>query len=62
MSLQTLAIIGMSPLRALLSGAPASLVPAPATIGANACVILVFLGIVVTTQPAWKHIEGHDPH
>jgi MFS family permease len=58
MSLQTLAIIGMGPLGGLISGALAQVVPAPVAVAACACVILVVLGTVVVTQPAWRSIEG----
>ena len=58
MSLQTLAIIGMGPLGGLLSGALAQVVPAPVAVGACASAILIFVGAVVATQPAWQHIEG----
>ena len=60
MSLQTLGIIGMSPLGALLSGALAQVADAPLAVGLCACAILVFLGAVVLTQPAWRHIEGEQ--
>jgi MFS family permease len=58
MSLQTLTIIGMSPLGALLSGALATAMPAPLAVSLAAALILVFLAAVVLTQPAWKHVEG----
>jgi hypothetical protein len=35
-------------------------VPAPLAVGACASAVLVFLGIVVGTQPAWRHIEGEE--
>ena len=60
MSLQTLGIIGMSPLGALLSGALAQVMDAPLAVGLCACAILVFLIAVVLTQPAWRHIEGEQ--
>jgi MFS family permease len=56
MSLQTLAIIGMSPLGAFLSGALATAIPAPLAVCLTAAVILVFLAAVVVTQPAWRDI------
>ena len=58
MSLQTLGIIGMGPLGGLLSGALATWVPAPAAVGATAVVILVVLGVIVATQPAWREVGG----
>lgn len=58
MSLQSLAIIGMSPLGGLFSGALASVVPAPLAVGACASIIFVFLAAVILTQSAWRHIEG----
>ena len=60
MSLQTLAIIGMGPLGGLLSGALAEAVDAPLSVALCACAILVFLGAVVLTQPAWRSIEGEQ--
>src|SRR5688572_29788582 len=60
MSLQTLGIIGMSPLGALLSGALAQAADAQLAVGLCACAILVFLVGVALTQPAWRHIEGEQ--
>ncbi|MGH2351324.1 MAG: MFS transporter [Chloroflexota bacterium] len=60
MSLQTLAIIGMSPLGGLLSGALATIVPAPLAVSATAAVILVVLGLIVVTQPAWQDVEANE--
>jgi MFS family permease len=57
MSLQTLSIIGMSPLGGLLSGALASVLPAPLAVSLTATVILLFLAVVVVTQPAWRNID-----
>ncbi len=57
MSLWTLCMIGMGPLGALLSGALATVIPAPLAVSLTAAVILVFLAGVVLTQPAWREIE-----
>ncbi|HEX2513741.1 MAG TPA: MFS transporter [Chloroflexota bacterium] len=61
MSLQTLAIIGMGPLGALISGALATRLPAPLAISLSAAVVLLFLLAVVLTQPAWAEVDAPPP-
>ena len=58
MSLQTLAIIGMGPLGALISGALATVLPAPVAVAATAAVLLALLLWIVATQPAWQDVDA----
>jgi MFS family permease len=60
MALQSQAVIGMTPLGSLLSGWLATRIPAPLAVSVTAAVILVFLGYVLLTQPAWRQIDPSD--
>jgi len=60
MSLQSQAVIGMTPLGSLLSGWLATWMPAPLAVSLTAGVILCYLAFVAVTQPAWRRIESSD--
>ena len=60
MSLQSQAVIGMTPLGSLLSGWLATRVPAPLAVSVTAAVVLLYLGYVLGAQPAWRNIEPDE--
>ncbi len=60
MSLQSQAVIGMTPLGSLLSGWLATRMPAPLAVSLTAAVILCYLAFLVLTQSAWRRIEPDE--
>jgi hypothetical protein len=60
MSLQSQAVIGMTPMGSLLSGWLATLMPAPLAVSLTAALILVYLAFLTATQPAWQRIEPSE--